>query len=155
MILKIRDFVSSWGLMHWMIVVVVFSLCTHKVYKRQVIRIQQASTENVTYLEKDIQEFNTMAERLGQMEELPPVRAQWAYVVAIAEEFGVTLKRENTSGRGLYRGPLSSWGGGVSGQTGAVLVAINSFQQTVPTYLHGLTINGDSATVKFSVLGGK
>ena len=154
MIASVRELLKSWGVMHWAVLLLVTALCVHKVYKRQVTRLQQASMENVTFLEKDIKDYNTMAEKLGLMEELPPVRSQWIYVEAIAKEFGVPVKREGTEGNGYYKGPLTSWDGGISGSTGAVLVAVKAFQQTVPTYLHTLTINGDTATVKFSVLGG-
>ena len=104
---------------------------------------------------KDIKKFNTLAERLGQMEELPPVKAQWKYIVAIAKEFGVTLKRQSITGDGYYSGLLASWDGEISGTTGAVLVVGNLFQETVPTYLHEVAINADRASLKFSVLGGK
>ncbi len=155
MTLDLKNFWKTWGVAQWVIVAVVLALVSHKVYQRQNVRLHQASMENVAVLESDIQQFNSMAERLGQMEELPPVRSQWDYVKAIADEFGVDIQRGSVAGGGFYKGPLSSWDGTLSGDTGAVLVAINAFQQTVPTYLHELTLGGGTAQVTFSVLGGQ
>ncbi|OUS27840.1 hypothetical protein A9Q99_13860 [Gammaproteobacteria bacterium 45_16_T64] len=152
---KGKKILNSWGVMQWAIILVVLVLCSHKVFKRQSTRIQQASQENVAFLEQDIQEFNSMAERLGQMEELPPVRSQWAYVSAIADEFGVILSRKD-GGRGeYYKGPLASWDGSISGSPGTVLVTADAFQQTVPTFLYELSISKGKATLNFAVLGGQ
>ena len=155
MIAKIKMITASWGAAQWVVIAVVVALCVHKVYKRQSTRLHQASFENVTFLERDIQEYNSMAERLGQMEQLPPVKDQWVYISAIAEEFGVKLSRESTSGRGYYRGPLESWNGTITGATGGVLVTAGAFQQTVPTYLHDISVDGDTASVRFAALGGR
>ena len=150
----VKGFWRSWGAVHWVLVVAVVILASQKVYKRQEVRVKNSSLANVEIVEEDIKKFNTLAERLGQMEELPPVKAQWQYIVAIANEFGVKLKRQSITGDGYYSGPLASWDGEVSGATGAVLVVGNLFQETVPTYLYEIAINADRASLKFSVLGG-
>lgn len=141
----------GWGWLHWLVLAVVCVIAVNEVYSRQIARVQQVDVSKIDVLEKDIHQYNTMAERLATMEVLPPVKDQWDYIVAIAKKYGVEMKF--SSDDTPYAGPLEAWGGSVSGRTGPVLVVAKEFQETVPTYLYGFTVDGKSASFKFAVLG--
>ena len=96
----------------------------------------------------------TQAERLGQLEVLPPVRNQWNFVAAIARKYGVTIDILGNSPRdNMYNGPLAAWHGELKGSVTAALVAAMEIQKAVPTYLYTFSANGGNATIAFSVLG--
>ena len=111
--------------------------------------------QNLSTRESDIQEYNTMAERLAQLEVLPPVEEQWRYLPAIANRYGVDLKVLNSRGgkSGMYKGPLEAWDAELSGPVGAVLVAALEIQKTVPTYLYQMHMGDGTARVGLSIIG--
>lgn len=143
---------GSWEKVHWAICIVITVLAGHFLYAEHEGRTRELSTINTTVVEQDIEEFNTMAERLAQLEMLPPVRMQWAYIKAIAEEYGVDLSLSDSKGK-LYRGPLASWDGEIKGDMGAILVTAIEMQETVPMYLYDFDVNQNKATIKLAVLG--
>ncbi|MDX1693089.1 MAG: hypothetical protein R3208_04950 [Ketobacteraceae bacterium] len=141
----------GWNWLHWLVLLVVMVIAGNEVIERQSQRVRQVDATKIEVLEEDINEYNTMAERLATMEVLPPVKEQWNYVVAIAKKYGVDMRY--TSDDTPYRGPLKAWGGRVSGSTGPVLVVAKEFQETVPTFLYQFNINGNRASFEFAVLG--
>lgn len=151
---RLPEFILQWEWPHWLVLAVVLVICVNQVYKRQEARMQTAQFSNVEVIDEDIKAFNTQAERLAQMEVLPPVRNQWDYVTAIADQYGVTLSLvsdKNVSG--TYNGPLASWTADLKGAVGAVLVAAKEIQEAVPTYLFDISLKDNSATIRLSVLG--
>ena len=88
----------NWGWLQWLILAVVTVIAVREVYQRQMERLQVLDTSDVEVIESDIQEYNTMAERLAQLEVLPPVEEQWRYLPAIANRYGVDLKVLNSRG---------------------------------------------------------
>ena len=143
--------IFGWGWLHWLVLLVVAVIAGNEILERQSQRIRHVDASKIEVIEEDIHQYNTMAERLATMEVLPPVKEQWNYVVAIAKKYGVEMGY--SGGDTPYSGPLESWGGRVSGSTGPVLVVAKEFQETVPTYLYGFSINGNSASFEFAVLG--
>ncbi|MCG8315743.1 MAG: hypothetical protein MI976_21245 [Pseudomonadales bacterium] len=143
--------VLGWGWLHWLLIGVVIFICTNEIYQRQSLRIKKVDVQKIDVIEKDIKEYNTMAERLAGLDMLPPVRDQWSYALAIAKRYGVDLKYQANADK--YRGPLEAWGGRVSGSTGAVLVVAKEIQETVPTYLYEFNLRGGTASFEFAVLG--
>ena len=141
----------GWGWLHWLVLAVVVVIAASEIVERQSQRVRTVDASKIDVIEEDIHEYNTMAERLATMEVLPPVKEQWNYVVAIAKKYGVDM--QYSSGDTPYNGPLESWGGRVSGSTGPVLVVAKEFQETVPTYLYGFNITGNTASFEFAVLG--
>jgi len=151
---QLPKFISQWEWPHWLVLAVVLVVSVSQVYKRQEARIQTAQSSNVDVIDEDIKAFNTQAERLAQMEVLPPVRNQWSYVTAIADQYGVNLllvSDKNVSG--TYDGPLASWTADLKGAAGAVLVSAKEIQEAVPAYLFDITLIDNSATIRISVLG--
>jgi len=147
------SFVRHWSWVHWLGIVAVVGICVKEVYQNQMQRLSTLETQNVEVIEENIQEYNTMAERLAQLEVLPPVEKQWQYIPAIAARYGVKLNILGSKVDGMYGGPLQAWHGRLEGRVGAVLVAAVEIQQTVPTYLYQISINNGNATLGFSVLG--
>lgn len=143
----------QWKWVHWLALAAVLVLAVKEVYQRQVIRLKQLDQDSVEVIEQNIQEYNTMAERLAQMEVLPPVREQWQFIPAIASRYGVELKVLELNTVGMYSGPLVAWHGELFGRVGSVLVAALEIQQTVPTYLYELDIKDGKARLSMSVLG--
>jgi hypothetical protein len=151
---RLPVFLSQWEWTHWLVLAVVLVLSINQVYKRQENRIQTANFSNVDVIEEDIKAYNTQAERLAQMEVLPPVRSQWNYVTAITDQYGVELSLVSDKNvKGTYDGPLASWTADLKGAAGAVLVAAKEIQAAVPTYLFDITLKDNDATIRFSVLG--
>ena len=147
-------FWKSWSWLHWAVIAVVLAISVKEVYQRQVKRLALIDSEQIDMVEGDIQEFKTQAERLGQLEVLPPVRNQWNFVAAIARKYGVAINIHGSGARdGMYNGPLVAWHGELKGSVTAALVAAREIQKTVPTYLYKFTANGGNATIAFSVLG--
>ena len=151
---RLPVFLSQWEWTHWLVLTVVLVLSINQVYKRQANRIQIAMFSNVEVIEEDIKAYNTQAERLGQMEVLPPVRSQWGYVTAITDQYGVELSLVSDKNvKGAYNGPLASWTADLKGAAGAVLVAAKEIQAAVPTYLFDITLKDNEAIFRLSVLG--
>jgi len=151
---KLPVFVSQWEWSHWAVLAVVLMLTVNQVYKRQAERINNANLANVAVIEEDIKAYNTQAERLAQMEVLPPVRSQWDYVTAITDQYGVELDLvSNKNSSDSYNGPLASWTADLKGSIGAVLVAAKEIQAAVPAYLFDISLKDSSATIRLSVLG--
>lgn len=149
-----KAFWKSWSLVHWAAIVLVLAIAVKEVYQRQVKRLAMLDSAQIEVVEEDIQEFKTQAERLGQLEVLPPVRNQWNFVSAIARKYGVRINILGTGARdGMYSGPLVAWHGELTGSVTAALVAAKEIQKAVPTYLYTFTANGGNATVAFSVIG--
>ncbi|PCJ34056.1 MAG: hypothetical protein COA99_15000 [Moraxellaceae bacterium] len=152
--IKLPEFLNHWEWSHWVVLALVLIISVNLVYERQVTRLNQMASTNVDVIENDIKQFNTQAERLGQMEVLPPVRSQWGYVTAIADQYGVEIKLVSTENSSAsYDGPLASWTADLEGFPGAVLVAAKDIQAAVPVYLYDLSLKESNATVRFSVLG--
>ncbi|RLU00531.1 hypothetical protein [Ketobacter sp.] len=145
-------FVKNWTWVHWVALAAVLVISVKEVYENQVKRLQVLDQNQVEVIEQNIQEYNTMAERLAQLEVLPPVKEQWKYVPAIAGRYGVDLNVLSNPAN-MYDGPLRAWNGQLEGKVGSVLVAALEIQQTVPTYLYKLNIKNGKATLGFSVLG--
>ncbi|MEE2730514.1 MAG: hypothetical protein VYA55_06795 [Pseudomonadota bacterium] len=145
-------FVKNWTWVHWVALAAVLVISVKEVYENQVKRLQVLDQNQVEVIEQNIQEYNTMAERLAQLEVLPPVKEQWKYVPAIAGRYGVDLNVLSNPAN-MYNGPLRAWNGELEGKVGSVLVAALEIQQTVPTYLYKLNIKNGKATLGFSVLG--
>lgn len=151
---KVPEFVSEWEWSHWAVLALVLFFTTHQVYKRQMIRVGQTAFADVEVIEEDIKVFNTQAERLAQMEVLPPVRNQWSYVTAIADQYGVEISLiSNRNTPDSYNGPLVSWTADLKGNVGAVLVSAKDIQNAVPAYLYDVKLRGNDAAIRFSVLG--
>ena len=150
--IKSLNFISQWGWMQYSVLVLALAFTISEVYDRHSQRIKPVTQVSIETMEEDIQEFNTMAEQLGQLEKLPPVSQQWSYAAAVTRNFQVMMKPIEKS-KSTYRGPLASWSGVLSGQTGQVLAAAKKIQETVPTYLYGFSINGNQSQITFSVLG--
>lgn len=149
-----RGFWKNWSLLHWIMVALILLMAVNEVYQRQINRLAMLDRTQIEVVEVDIEEFKTQAERLGQLEVLPPVRNQWNFTAAIARQYGVTIHTLGHGFReGMYDGPLMAWHGELQGPITAVLVAAREIQKTVPTYLYKLTVNGGNATIAFSVLG--
>lgn len=146
-------FVRNWTWVHWVAIVAVLVIAVKEVYQNQIRRLQTLDQQNVEVIEQNIQEYNTMAERLAQLEVLPPVEEQWKYIPAITGRYGVELTALGTEHSGMYTGPLVAWHGELTGKVGSVLVAALEIQQTVPTYLYQIDIKNGKATLGFSVLG--
>lgn len=145
-------FVQNWTWVHWIAVVAVLVISVKEVYQDQVKRLQLLDQDQVEVIEQNIQDYNTMAERLAQLEVLPPVKEQWKYIPAITARYGVELN-VLSNGSGMYNGPLKAWNGELEGKVGSVLVAALEIQQTVPAYLYKVNIKEGKATLGFSVLG--
>lgn len=153
-------FWKSWTWIHWTAIGVVLALSVKEVYMRQDQRLKKLDKQKVEVIEEDIQEYNTMAERLGQLEVLPPVKKQWDFVPAIATKYGVEVKVLGTSaGSGksmkskMYDGPLAAWNAELVGSTISVLVAAQEIQKTVPTYLYQFSVKNGEAKIGLSVIG--
>lgn len=146
-------FVRHWGWVHWLVIAAVVGVSVKEVYENQVARLRALDQQNVEVIEENIQEYNTMAERLAQLEVLPPVERQWQYIPAIAARYGVELRVLAQKQSGMYDGPLQAWHGEISGRVGSVLVAALEVQKTVPTFLYKIAIKNGEATLGFSVLG--
>ena len=150
---KLRvGFAKNWTLVHWIAVLAVLAISIKEVYQNQIIRLQMLDENQVEVIEQNIQDYNTMAERLAQLEVLPPVKEQWKYIPAIATRYGVDVNVLSNA-VGMYDGPLKAWNGELDGKVGSVLVAALEIQQTVPTYLYKLNIKNGEATLGFSVIG--
>ena len=106
-------------------------IAAKEVYERQVMRLTVLDQSDVEIIESNIQEYNTMAERLAQLEVLPPVKEQWRYLPAIANRYGVELNVLKDQGAGMYDGPLVGWNGELKGRVGSVLVTALEIQKTV------------------------
>ena len=145
-------FVKNWSLIHWVAVLAVLAISIREVYQNQIIRLQKLDQDQVEVIEQNIQDYNTMAERLAQLEVLPPVKEQWKYIPAIAARYGVEVNVLSNA-LGMYDGPLKAWNGELDGKVGSVLVAALEIQQTVPTYLYKVNIKNGEATLGFSVIG--
>ncbi|MBA57477.1 MAG: hypothetical protein CMK89_23755 [Pseudomonadales bacterium] len=145
-------FVKNWTLIHWAAVLAVFVISVKEVYQNQIVRLQMLDKNQVEVIEQNIQDYNTMAERLAQLEVLPPVKEQWKYIPAIATRYGVDVNVLSNA-NGMYDGPLKAWNGELDGKVGSVLVAALEIQQTVPTFLYQVNINNGEATLGFSVIG--
>lgn len=145
-------FVKNWTLIHWAAVLAVFVISVKEVYQNQIVRLQMLDQNQVEVIEQNIQDYNTMAERLAQLEVLPPVKEQWKYIPAIATRYGVDVNVLSNA-NGMYDGPLKAWNGELDGKVGSVLVAALEIQQTVPTFLYQVNINNGEATLGFSVIG--
>jgi len=149
-----RFFWKSWSWMHWLAIVAVLIVASKEVYQRQVARLARLNSTQIHSLEQNLQEYHTQAERLAQLEVLPPVRNQWHYVAAIADKYGVKINILGSDHRrDMYEGPLASWNGELQGPVTAVLVTAKEIQKAVPTYLYKISISGGSAKIAFSVLG--
>ncbi|MGB3619766.1 hypothetical protein FT643_02080 [Ketobacter sp. MCCC 1A13808] len=150
-----KGFWAHWTWMHWLLLVLVTVLSVKKVYDNQVQRVRGLETDQVEVIEENIQEFNTMAERLNQLEVLPPVKNQWQYIPAIATRYGVELKVLKNDGEGnrMYDGPLAAWNGEITGKVGSVLVAALEIQKTVPAFLYQIQIKDGKAQLGFSIIG--
>lgn len=146
-------FIQHWSWVHWVAIAVVFFISSKEVYENQVARLRTLDQQNVEVIEENIQEFNTMAERLAQLEVLPPVQSQWKFVPAIATRYGVEVSVLGTKHSDMYDGPLQAWHGELKGRVGSVLVAALEIQQTVPTFLYQISIKNGDAKLGFSVLG--
>jgi hypothetical protein len=146
-------FVKHWNWVHWLGIAAIVAVSVKEVYQNQVERLSALDTQNVEVIEENIQEYNTMAERLAQLEVLPPVEQQWQYVPAIAARYGVGLNILGAKSSDMYSGPLQAWHGELDGRVGSVLVAAVEIQRTVPTYLYKISINNGTAKLGFSVLG--
>ena len=146
------QFWKRWGWMQYLLFACVLFMAFTEISTRHNQRIKPVQTADIELIEENIQEFNTMAEQLGQLEKLPPVAEQWAYAKAVAKSFKVKVRYVD-NGSGTYRGPLNSWSGVLSGPTGSVLAGAKKLQETVPTYLYAFSINGNNAQITFSVLG--
>lgn len=139
--------------MHWLVIAAVMIIAIKEVYENQVQRLRALDQSDVEVIESNIQEFNTMAERLAQLEVLPPVKEQWRYLPAIANRYGLELKVINGTARNMYEGPLVAWNAELKGRVGSVFVAALEIQKTVPTYLYQLEVKNGEATVGLSILG--
>lgn len=149
-----KVFWKSWSWLHWVVIALVLVIAVKEVYQRQVKRLAALDSAQLEVVEEDIQEFKTQAERLGQLEVLPPVRNQWNFVAAIARKYGVTIDILGNGPRdNMYNGPLAAWHGELKGSVTASLVAAMEIQKAVPTYLYTFSANGGNATIAFSVLG--
>jgi hypothetical protein len=149
-----KVFWKSWSWLQWVVILLALIIAVKEVYQRQVKRLAQLDRAQIEVVEEDIEEFKTQAERLAQLEVLPPVRSQWNFVSAIARKYGVTLHTLGSGPRpGMYDGPLVAWHGELKGSVTASLVAAQEIQKAVPTYLYKFSASGGSATVAFSVLG--
>jgi hypothetical protein len=146
-------FWQHWLWFHWFLLGIVLLVSSKTVYDKQVARISALEQVDVDVIEENIQEYNMMAERMVQLEVLPPVQNQWQFIPAIANRYGVMLRILGEEYPGMYKGPLEAWHGEISGRVGAVLVAASEIQQTVPTYLYNINIKNGEATLGFSVLG--
>ncbi len=145
-------FVRNWTWVHWLAIAAVLAVSVKEVYQNQVERLRVLDQSQVEVIEQNIQEYNTMAERLAQLEVLPPVKEQWKYIPAIVGRYGVEMS-VLSSASNMYNGPLQAWNGELEGKVGSVLVTALEIQQTVPTYLYELNIKNGKATLGFSVLG--
>lgn len=149
-----RFFWKSWSWVHWIAIVAVLLIVGKEVYQRQVARLSRLNSSQIHSLEQNLQEYHTQAERLAQLEVLPPVKNQWHYVTAIADKYGVTIHILGSGHRrDMYDGPLAAWNGELQGPVTAVLVTAEEIQKAVPTYLYKISISGGSAKIAFSVLG--
>ena len=148
-----KGFWANWNWIHWAIIAAVLFVAAKEVYERQVMRLTVLDQSDVEIIESNIQEYNTMAERLAQLEVLPPVKEQWRYLPAIANRYGVELNVLKDQGAGMYDGPLVGWNGELKGRVGSVLVTALEIQKTVPTYLYHLRIKNGEATVGLSIIG--
>lgn len=149
-----RVFWKNWSLLQWAVLGLTLVIAVKEVYQRQVKRLAQLDSAQIEIVEGDIEEFKTQAERLAQLEVLPPVRSQWHFVSAITRKYGVTLHTLGSGPRpGMYDGPLMAWHGELKGSVTAALVAAQEIQKTVPAYLYTFSASGGSATIAFSVLG--
>ena len=147
-----------------------------EIVSRHQQRVAPLAQESIDTIDENIQEYNTMAEQLGQLEILPPVGDQWAYAKAVAAHFLVELNTTNNSvsrksnfngransnihanfnnknNRAEYTGPLAAWTGSIVGPTGQVLAAAQKIQETVPAYIYSFQISGDQSQLTLSVLG--
>jgi len=141
-----------------------------EIISRHQQRVAPLAQESIETIDENIQEYNTMAEQLGQLEILPPVGDQWAYAKAVAAHFLVELNTTNSSvnrktnfnGQANfnkktnsvgYTGPLAAWTGSIVGSTGQVLAAAQKIQETVPAYIYSFQISGDQSQLTLSVLG--
>lgn len=143
---------KQWSWMQYAVLAMTIFLTINTVYKRHNQRIEPVTAVNIETMEEDIQEFNTMAEQLGQLEKLPHVAEQWAYAKAVTANLDVEIA-PLYSKKDAYRGPLASWDGVLTGNTGQVLAAAKKIQETVPTYLYGYRVDGNNSRITFSVLG--
>jgi len=149
-----KAFWKSWSILHWVMIGVVLLISVKEVYERQIKRLAILDSQKLEVVEEDIQEFKTQAERLGQLEVLPPVRNQWNYVAAIAKKYGVKISILGSGPRqDMYNGPLMAWHGELQGSVTAALVSAKEIQKSVPAYLYKFSANGGNATIAFSVLG--
>ena len=149
-----KPFWKSWSILHWVIIALVLVISVKEVYERQVKRLALLDSQKLDVVEEDIQEFKTQAERLGQLEVLPPVRNQWSYVEAIARKYGVRISILGSGPRqDMYSGPLMAWHGELQGTVTATLVAAKEIQKSVPAYLYKFSASGGNSTIAFSVLG--
>ena len=147
------SFVKYWTWVHWLAMAAVLAISVKELYENQVARLRALDQQSVEVIDENIQEYNTMAERLAQLEVLPPVERQWQYIPAIASQYGVELRVLAQKQSGMYDGPLQAWHGQLSGRVGSVLVAALEVQKTVPTFLYQIVIKSGEATLNFSVLG--
>ena len=151
---NLPGFLSQWDWSHWAVMFLVIFFTSHQIYKRQVVRVNKAAFADVEIIEEDIKVYNTQAERLAQMEVLPPVKNQWRYVTAIADQYGVNVSLvSNKNSKDSYNGPLASWTADLKGSVGAVLVSAKEIQSAVPAFLYGINLREKNATIRFSVLG--
>lgn len=149
-----RLFWKSWTWVQWLVIAVVLLIAVKEVYQRQVTRLALMNIGQIKTIEQNLQEYNTQAERLAQLEVLPPVKNQWKFVTAIAEKYGVKINILGSGSRDdMYSGPLAAWHAELQGTATAVLVAAKEIQRTVPTYLYKISVSGGNAKIAFSVLG--
>lgn len=152
---EVRTFFwKSWSWVQWLAIVVVLVIAVKEVYQRQADRLMTLDARQIKVLEEDIQEYNTQAERLAQLEQLPPVKNQWTFVTAIAQKYGVKINILGSGARpDMYGGPLAAWHGELQGNVTAALVAAKEIQKAVPAYLYRISASKGTATIGFSVLG--
>lgn len=150
--IQFKKAIKTWKWTHYSLVAVVALITIMEVYQSYQNRLLSVREINIANIEEDIQEFNTMAEQLAQLEELPDVAEQWAYAVAVSNIFNLTLT-PTSNHQSTYSGPLASWSGRIAGPTGQVLAAAKRIQETVPAYLYDFDINGNRASIILSVLG--
>ncbi|MBL4869226.1 MAG: hypothetical protein JKY67_22925 [Pseudomonadales bacterium] len=148
----IRGSWKEWGWMQFILMALTILFTVNEIVSRHNQRVAPLAQESIAIIEENIQEYNTMAEQLGQREVLPPVGDQWAYAKAVAAHYLVELRPTKT-GKGTYRGPISAWSGIVVGPTGQVLAAAKKIQETVPAYIYGFQISGNQSQLTLSVLG--
>lgn len=90
---------------------------------------------------------------MKDMKSLDSVDTYWMSLFDFADRAGLSLKPLSTSDDNVYRGPLQSKEGVLSGSTDLLLASLYELQKVLPIYLYTIRIEGRNAEVSLSVVG--